>query len=107
MQDETFKDYILDIFEEFPDIVVKRMFSSWGFYSEGIFFAIVFDGELYFKVDDNNKADYGHVESHAFTYKRKGKDVSLSYWSVPEEILEDKELLFEWAYKSISINAKK
>lgn len=102
MHGDSFNEYVLDLFDGFPNIVHKRMFGSWGLYAGGVFFALISDSELYFKVGDANKDLYQKFGSRPFTYIRKGKEVSLSYWLVPEEILEDREQLYEWADRAIS-----
>jgi len=104
MADESYKDYILDLFIGCEGVSSKRMFGGWGIFQNGIIFGIIIDGALYFKVDETNQKDYEDYDSHAFTYIRKDKEVTLSYWLVPEEVIEDMEILLDWALKSLDIN---
>ncbi len=106
MRDESFKDYVLDLFTDFGVVNVKSMFGGWGLYKDGIIFAIIVDGELYFKVDSSNKKDYEDYGSRPFEYTREGKQVALSYWLLPEEVMEDREKLYDWAQKSIDLRRK-
>lgn len=103
-KDDSFKDYVLDLLVDFGNVYAKRMFGGWGIYESGIIFAIITDGELYFKVDKENQVDYEKHDSHPFEYTRKGKHSSLSYWLLPEEIMEDREKLFEWAQTSVNVS---
>ena len=105
-KDDSFKDYVLDLLVDFGTVEAKRMFSGWGVYRDGIIFAIITDGELYFKVDKRSQTDYEKYDSHPFTYTREGRQVSLSYWLLPEEIMEEQEKLFEWAQISIDISER-
>lgn len=52
------------------------------------------------KVGDTNRPDYEAAGASPFTYESKGKQVTMSYWQVPEEILEDPEMLKVWAEKA-------
>ena len=85
------------------------MFGGWGIYKNGIFFALIADGVLYFKVDESNKKDYEDLESEPFVYNAKGKSMTMSYWNLPEEIMSDQQLLKEWVDKSVlaGVSSKK
>jgi len=101
-KDSSFHDFVInDLFAEIPGIASRHMFGGWGIYKDDIFFAIISGGELYFKVDDENRMDYETLGSHPFVYSRDGKQISMSYWLIPEEIMEDQEKLAEWIDKSV------
>ena len=70
-------------------------------YQYDMFFAIVIDDELYFKVGDGNRADYESAESEPFVYEGKNKPVTMSYWKVPEEVLEDPDEIRSWIEKAV------
>jgi DNA transformation protein len=79
------------------------MFGGYGFYKDGIFFALIIADILYFKVDDVNLADYKANGSQPFSYVNKnGKRVAMSYWKVPGDILENNDKLTQWVEKSIA-----
>ena len=60
------------------------------------------------KVDDSNKAQYEIMGSAPFSYERKdGKNMSMSYWKVPAEVIEDRERVTALIYSSYEINLKK
>ena len=102
-KDSSFHDYVLyDLFEGIPNIRSTRMFGGYGFYKDNIFFALIFDDQLYFKVDDENKGDYEEYSSEPFVYEKKGdREIILSYWLVPEEIMENRDRLYEWVEKAV------
>lgn len=105
-----FVEYIAqDIFSSLDDISVKRLFSGYGIYRHGIIFAIVIDDQLYLKVDDSNVGEFKKMESEPFTYLKKGKEVSLPYWSVSEDVLEDRDELLRLVDLSFEVgkNSKK
>ncbi|MDP3975024.1 MAG: TfoX/Sxy family protein [Candidatus Jorgensenbacteria bacterium] len=102
MRDQSFHDYVVhDILGDLPGITSRAMFGGWGIYRHGVIFGLIVEGALYFKVGESNQADFQKAESQPFVYERKGKKVSLSYWLVPERILEDRETLRRWVEKSV------
>ncbi len=108
-KDQSFHDYVVhDLLGKMPDITSRAMFGGWGIYKDGFIFAIIADGELYFKVGDNNRADFERAGSHPFVYTGGNhKPITMSYWLLPEEIMEDEEKLYEWALRSVEASEKK
>ncbi len=79
------------------------MFGSWGLYQDDKFFAIIDDGELYFKTGETKKAELKKLGSHPFTYTKEGKQAMLkNYWLVPAEILEDREQFLLWLNRAVA-----
>jgi DNA transformation protein and related proteins len=79
------------------------MFGGYTIRKNGLSFALIFDDEIYFKVDDTNRKDYERMESTPFTYEAKGKVITVSSWKVPIEVLEDFATLMEWIEKSYQV----
>ncbi len=97
-----FRDYIVDdVLRDIPGITTKKVFSGWGVYKYRKIFALIIDGELYFKTNDKNIDEFKKRNSHPFTYNRKGKLVALGYWLLPEDIYGDDERLIEWIDRSL------
>lgn len=98
-------DYIIsDVLGEIPEITSRAMFGGYGIYKNGKIFAIIVDDELYFKVDDSNRTVFEIMGSHPFTYgKKDGKTATMSYWLVPQEIIEDREHLYKLLEQSAAI----
>ena len=108
MSSKAYKDYICnDILGHISGIHSRAMFGGYGIYREGLIFAIIVTNQLYFKVDDTNKGDYEQLESQPFTYHGKGKPIQMSYWEVPESVMEDPEKVEEWMTVSLAISEKK
>ena len=89
-------------------ITYKSMFWWYGIYKHGKIFALyVWPGEIYFKVDENNKQDYINAGSEAFKYKKKwGVIWVMSYYFLPEDVLENREELEKWVEKSLWVEQK-
>lgn len=110
-RDNSFHDYLMfDIFSQIDGISSKKMFGGYGFYKDGIIFAILPDDKVYFKVDETNRKEYESYRSQPFTYPMKnGRTTTLSFWELPPDILEDHDELPKWIEKSVvvSIQSKK
>jgi len=96
-----------EVFRGIDGIISKPMFGGWGIYKNGTFFALISDGVLYFKVDRVNKPDFEKYGSKPFVYTgHKGKDVTMSYWELPADIMDDKDELGKWIDKSVGAAKK-
>ena len=105
--------YIVDLLAPWGEIRLKRMFGGMGVYRDALFFAIIDEDVVYFKVDDTTRGDYESAQSEPFSYPHAEKDgttsrVSMSgYWRVPDEILEDSDALALWAEKACAVARNK
>jgi DNA transformation protein and related proteins len=95
-------EYLLDILSSLGDIKTRKMFGGYGIYKNGVFFAIIVGEMLYFKVDAHNLPDYEKYDSKPFSYEGKNKKtITMSYWEVPADVLEDHSLLELWVRKAV------
>ncbi len=78
------------------------MFGGVGIYAGDLFFALIDDDTLYFKVDDSNRADYEARGRRPFRPYGDGGEV-MQYYDVPEDLLDDPESLRSWAEKAIDV----
>jgi DNA transformation protein len=102
-----FCDHLIDQLSTWSTVNVKSMFGGFGVYRAGQIFGIVDEDTLYFKVDDTNRPDYKSAGSESFTYRAKGgKKNSLGYWLVPSEVMDDPELLAQWAGKAYQVGLR-
>ena len=105
MSIDSFNNYLREeIFYEFGDrFRSRKMFGGVGYYlDDRIFGLLVSDGDVYFKVGENNKAEYEKYHSKPFIYEghsSKGP-TSMPYWRVPDEVLEDHQTVLSWAEKA-------
>lgn len=106
MPDAFFPEYVLEQLAAFGGVTARRMFGGNGLFKGGLMFGLIADGALYFKVDDDNRADYVAKKSEPFTYEARGRKVALSYWFVPEDVIEDSDDLRAWAAKAYAAAVK-
>src|SRR5687767_3496184 len=102
--DQSFHDYVVrDLLSSLPNITSQSMFGGWGLYQNDVIFGIIVAGELYFKVDESNQGQFERAGSHPFVYSQGGQSITMSYWLVPEEIMEEKEKLSDWVESSMRV----
>jgi DNA transformation protein len=105
--DIFFPEYVVEQMAGFGIVSVRPMFGGHGVYKSGLMFGLIAGGELFFKVDDANRADYEAKKSEPFVYKGKGRSVALSYWYVPEDVMEDADELCAWAERAYAAALRK
>jgi DNA transformation protein and related proteins len=99
MDDET----IRELFEAFGPVSIRRMFGGKGIYRDGLIFALVLRDELMLKGDELNAPEWESEGAARWTYRNsKGKPVAMPYWSVPVDVLEDRDSLTSWAREAFS-----
>ena len=103
---DEYLTYVIDQLEYLGPVQSKRMFGGAGLYFEGLFFAIVADDVLYFKVDDSNRSDYETEGMEAFQPFPEKSSV-MGYYQVPIEVLENKSTLRDWAGKAAGVAESK
>ncbi len=81
---------------------LRRMFGGHGIFCDGVMFALISDDTLYFKADDNTKPAFLDAGSLPFTYEKAGREIELSYLTVPDEAGEDVEELRNWAHMALA-----
>ena len=99
-----FESYVVDQLAAAGVVKTRRMFGGVGLYIDGVFCAIIGadSGRLFLKVDASNQADYEREEMEPFRTRRG----TMSYYEVPVHVLEDRDLLREWALKARAVGLK-
>jgi DNA transformation protein len=98
--------YVVDQLEYLGPVRSRRMFGGAGLYFDGLFFAVVADDVLYFKVDESNRPDYEAEGMEAFR-PFPDKSTVMAYYQVPIDVLESKEALKDWAEKALRVAEQK
>ena len=103
----TFRTFIVDqLARVVPRLRARSMFGGVGIYAGDLFFALIADDTLYFKVDDSNRADFEARDMGPFRPYGEDGEV-MQYYAVPEDLLEDPEALRPWAERAIAVAARK
>lgn len=99
MADTGFLEFVLDQLASLPGVRDRRMFGGVGLYRDDLFFAIIFEGRLYFKVDETTVGTYEKMGMAAF--RPTLNQVLKSYYEVPVDVLEDDAELCRWAQAAL------
>lgn len=95
-------EYVMDQLSSVGDVTSKRMFGGVGFYFDQLFFGVIDDDTVYFKVDDQTRQRYERAGAKGFDPYGDGRP-SIGYYTVPVNVLEDRDELRVWALDSIEV----
>jgi DNA transformation protein len=103
-------DYLRWVLEQLSGaegISSRRMFGGFGLYRNDVFFAIISDDRLFFKVSDSSRADYETRGMARFRPYPDKPQVSMSYYEVPADVIEDAEECVRWAMRAVAASVAK
>lgn len=89
--------HVLELLEDFGPVHARRMFGGHGLLLDGIMFALVARGVLYFKTGSETLPAYTLRGLQPFSYRARGRSVTLSYHEAPTETLDNAEEMTAWA----------
>jgi DNA transformation protein len=90
-----------------PAVLMDRaMFGGVGVYADGVFFALMADDVLYFKVDDTNRGDFKARGMGPFL-PYGDPDRPMQYYEVPGDLLEDPAELGAWVERAVAVARSK
>lgn len=95
--------YILEQLAGLNSLRSNRMFGGIGLYSDGLFFGLIDDDTLFFKTGDSNIAPYRERHMPRFMPFPDRPEAVLGYHQVPADVIEDAEMLVDWARKSVAV----
>ena len=96
----SYLKHVMELLEPIGDVTSRAMFGGHGIFHQGNMFALISDDTLYFKADEKNRPDYEARGLGPFSYERKGKQLSMSYYRAPYEALDNPKELCQWAQKA-------
>jgi DNA transformation protein len=100
---QTYLDAVLDQIGQVAPATSKRMFGGAGLYSDGLFFAVLDNDRLYFKVDDSNRGDFEAVGMGPFRPFPDRPDYTMQYYELPAGVLDDPDALAHWVAKAVAV----
>lgn len=93
--------YVLEQLAPMPGLTSRRMFGAVGVYSDGVFFAIIDNDTVFLKVDDSTRESYTARGCEPFRPYKDRPEVSMSYFQVPVDVIEDADELIPWARSAV------
>lgn len=89
---------------------MRPMFGGWGISTGGYNIAIVTDlgggHRLWLKADGAIRSHYEAAGCQRFTYRVKGVERSINYYSAPEDAMESPQLMAPWARQALECALK-
>ena len=102
---EGYRDFVLEqLGRAVPALRARPMFGGVGLYSGPLFFALIDDDTLYFKVDDTTRPTYEARGMGPFRPSGPDGEV-MGYYELPADALEDIEELTLWAERAVQVAA--
>jgi len=107
MASETYARFaagVVDMLAPLGAVTHRRFFGGQGIVCGEVQFAMILGGVLYLRVDAALAAQLKTHGAQPFVYGTRKRDVEVaSYYSVPEECLDDEELFVDWARRSLAV----
>ncbi len=91
---------IIERLEPLGAVRARPMFGGHGLYLAGVFFGLVAEGELYYRVDDATITAYELAGSTPFQ-PFEGKPSMRTYWRVPDRVQRDGDELRAWTLRAL------
>jgi DNA transformation protein len=100
---EGFIELLRDALSGLGPVSVRRMFGAAGIYADGVMFGLIADDTLYLKADEETKRAFEEEGLEPFVYVGRGKTIAMSYWSIPERLLDDPDEMVHWARIALGV----
>jgi DNA transformation protein len=101
---ESYREFVLEQLGRVTLVTGKSMFGGVGIYAQGLFFALIAEDRLYFKVDETTRSDFEQLGMEPF--RPFGEASAMGYYEVPADVVEDSVRLAVWMKKAIDVAAK-
>lgn len=100
--EKEFVTYVVDLMQSIGPVQARYMFGGHGIFLDNLMFGLIVNATLYLKVDNETRDEFVDKGLQPFTYIKKGKEYTMSYYQAPEETLEDSEEMTLWTNKAFS-----
>ncbi len=106
MADDSFHDFVKELFAGLGPVQVKRMFGGAGGYADGVMFLLLADDAIFLKADDALKRELAEEGSGPFVWApangpRAGEKLEMGYWRLPDSALDDPDEAAKWGRKAL------
>ena len=96
--DEGLYAWVEEALEPLGRVSMRRMMGAAVLYLDGTVFAVLDDGELWFKADAASAAIWDEAGCERFTFTAKnGRVETMNYRRAPSDVYDDAEAMQRWA----------
>jgi DNA transformation protein len=96
-----------DLFSDFGQVTLRRLFSGEGIYAGRTIIGIVIDDRVYLKTDETTRTAFVAEGCKPFYFRKDKKRIASSYYAIPERLYDDPAELAEWARNALGVAAAK
>ena len=95
---DPFTELCIELLSPLGPVRTRAMFGGRGFYVDGLFMALIADGQFFLKTDEQTRERFVAAGCTPFSYQTKdGERVVMGYYRPPEDALESPPLMLPWA----------
>ena len=100
---DSFAEFLREQLAPLGRVTMRRMFGKTGVFCDGLMLGMVDDNMLYFRIDDGSRSTLKDTESMPpLNYEKQGRTIDLSFWLVPERVLDDTDEILIWARAALA-----
>jgi DNA transformation protein len=106
---DGFHDFVKELFAGMGPVQIKRMFGGAGVYADGVMFGLLDSDTIHIKANDDAMKNALIAEgSGPFVWipqngPRKGEQIDLGYWRLPDAALDDPDEAVRWGRKALAL----
>lgn len=90
-------EWVVEAMEEAGTVTSRAMMGGLTLYCDGVVFAIIDEGQIWFKSDAETDHEWEAAGCAKFTYDRDGKVATMNYRLAPDDVYDYPEELRRWA----------
>jgi DNA transformation protein len=106
--DEGLFAWVEEALEPLGKISLRKMMGGATLYLDGVIFAILDDGEIWFKADEETNAIWDGESCERFTVTFKDGTVDrMNYRRAPSDVYDDPEAMQRWAKLAVEAGARR
>lgn len=99
-----FRDHVLDLLEPLGALDTRRMFGGLSVRSDGTHFGVIINDRFYLVCDEALRADLLTAGGEVFSYARRDRVVDVKrFVAVPEDMLEETDVLLPFAERALAV----
>lgn len=99
----SFAEFLREQLAPLGHLSMRRMFGKTGVFCQGVMFGMVTEDTLYVRVDDHNRETFREAAAYPpLNYAKRGNSIDLSFWRVPERLIDEPDELVIWARAALA-----
>jgi DNA transformation protein and related proteins len=98
----AYRTFVIESLGRIEPVTARAMFGGVGLYARGLFFGLIDDDVLYFKVDGSTRGAYEDAGSGPFRPAGEG-GAAMAYYELPAELLEGADGLRPWMEAALDV----